>query len=111
MIYVDTPPHMPERPSNTVHSNTQFETVRIIRPNHPLFGKTFPLVRIWKHKKSRFYIIQFPDKSHIQIPTEWADDGKTPLPESMATQPVLTVLSIKQLILLITTLKKRGSTN
>ena len=105
------PPPMPERLSNTAHSNTQFEVVRIIRPHHPLFGKAFPLVRTWKHKKSRFYIIQFPDKSHIQIPIEWADDGKTPLPKSMATQPVFTVFSIKKLILLITTLKKRGSTN
>jgi hypothetical protein len=118
---------MHQRQSNTAHSNTQFEIVRIIRPHHPLFGKTFPLVRRWKHKKNRFYIIQFPDKSkhkknrfyiiqfpdksHIQIPTDWADDGKTPLPNSMATQPVFTVISIKRLILLITTLKKRGSTN
>jgi hypothetical protein len=104
-------PHLPQRPSNTAHSNTQFELVRIIRPHHPLYGKTFPLVRTWKHKKSRFYIIQLPDKSHIRIPIDWADDGKTPLPKSFATQPVFTVFSIKKLILLITTLKKRGSTN
>jgi hypothetical protein len=111
MICAGMRQHMHQRQSNTAHSNTQFEIVRIIRPHHPLFGKTFPLVRRWKHKKNRFYIIQFPDKSHIQIPTDWADDGKTPLPNSMATQPVFTVISIKRLILLITTLKKRGSTN
>ena len=102
---------MHQRPSNTAHSNTQFEIVRIIRPHHPLFGKAFPLVRRWKHKKSRFYIIQMPDKSHIQIPIEWADDAKSPLAQYTVAQPVFTDNSIKELIFIITTLKKRISTN
>lgn len=104
------PPHMRQRPINTTHSNTHFETVRIIRPHHPLFGKNFPLVRTWKFKRRRFYIIQLPDKSHIQIPVHWADEGKTPLPENICEQPVFRVDSIRELVVVITTLKNRGST-
>jgi hypothetical protein len=52
-----------------------------------------------------------PDKSHIQIPIEWADDAKSPLAQYTVAQPVFTDNSIKELIFIITTLKKRISTN
>jgi len=89
---------MQEGSFNTAHSNSYFETIRIIRPHHPFFGKTFPLVRTWKHKKRHFYIIQLPDMSHIQIPIYWADTGKTPLPENISEQPIFTVNAIREFV-------------
>jgi hypothetical protein len=51
-----------------VHSKSDLQnTVRIIRPHHPLFGKTVSLVKIWEHKKKRYYVIELPDKSHTRI--------------------------------------------
>jgi hypothetical protein len=91
---------------NTAHSNSHFQTVRIIRPHHPLFGKTLPLIKIWEHKKKRYYVIELPDKSHTRIPLHWADQGKTPLPEHLSGQPVFTVHSIRELISLITIFEK-----
>jgi len=36
------------------HSKSDLQnTVRIIRPHHPLFGKTVNLVKIWEHKRRR----------------------------------------------------------
>jgi hypothetical protein len=83
---------------NTTHSNSHFHTVRIIRPHHPFFGKSFPVIRTWKHKKQQFYIIQLPDMSHIQIPVHWADEGKIPLSKNFFNQPVFTINSIREII-------------
>ena len=100
------PRPMPPHPYDTAHSNTNFDKVRIIRPHHPLYGKTFPLVRKWKHKKIRFYIIQLPDRRHIQVPAHWTDDGITPLHEKFPDFPVLTVDSIRELIYLLNLFNK-----
>ena len=64
-----------------------------------------PLVKLWEHKKKHYYVIQLPDKSHTRIPLDWADEGKTPLPEVSSHQPVFTTTSIKELIALIERLK------
>ncbi len=98
-----------QQTSNIAHSKSNFRTVRIIRPHHPLFGKTVNLVKIWEHKKKRYYVIELPDKSHTRIPLHWADEGKTPLPEIPSNQPFFTVDSIRNLISLITTLENKGS--
>jgi len=100
---------MLQQTSNIAHSKSNFRTVRIIRPHHPLFGKTVNLVKIWEHKKKRYYVIELPDKSHTRIPLHWADEGKTPLPEIPSNQPFFTVDSIRNLISLITTLENKGS--
>jgi len=94
---------------NTTHSNTNFRKVRIIRPHHPLYGKTVSLVKIWQHKKKRYYVIELPDKSHTRIPLYWADDGNTPLHQIPHNLPFLTIDSIRQLIGLVTTLKNKVS--
>jgi len=62
-------------------------------------------VKVWEHKKKRYYVIQLPDKSNTRIPLHWADQGKTPLPELTVEQPVFTLDSIRELILLIRSLK------
>jgi hypothetical protein len=100
---------VPPQTFNTAHSKSYFRTVRIIRPYHPLFGKTVNLVKIWEHKKKRYYVIELPDKSHTRIPLHWADEGKTPLPEIPSNQPFFTVHSIRDLISLITTLDNKAS--
>jgi hypothetical protein len=64
-----------------------------------------PLVKLWEHKKKRYYVIELPDKSHTRIPLDWADEGKTPLSEVSSHQPVLTTTSVKELIVLIERLK------
>jgi hypothetical protein len=68
----------PPQSSQTTHSN-DVSRVRIIRPHHPLFGQWVSVVRLWEHKKKRYYIIELPDKSHTRIPLYWADNGKFPL--------------------------------
>jgi hypothetical protein len=75
--------------------------VRIIRPHHPLFGKTLPLVKLWEHKKRRYYVIELLDQSHARIPLHWADEGRGPLPEISSNLPVLTSEAIKELIFLV----------
>jgi hypothetical protein len=87
-------------PYDNAHSNTNSGKVRIIRPHHPLYGNTYPIVRRWKHNKARFYIIQLPDRRHLQIPAHWTDGGASPLPENLPDLPVLTVDSIRELIYL-----------
>ena len=94
---------------NTTHSKLNHRTVRIIRPHHPLFGKTVKLVKIWEHKKKRYYVIELPDKSHTRIPLDWADEGKTPLPKISSNQPVLTINSFRELISLIAALDNKAS--
>ena len=98
-----------QRTFNTTHSKSNYRTVRIIRPHHPLFGKTVNLVKIWEHKKKGYYVIELPDKSHTRIPLYWADEGKTPLTEIPSNQPFFTVHSIRELLSLITTLENKGS--
>ena len=87
---------------NTAHSKSSFRSVRIIRPNHPLFGQSFPIVQIWKNKKKRFYLIELPDKSHTRIPLDWADEGKCPISKISSNQPVLSASSLRELIDLLT---------
>jgi hypothetical protein len=94
---------------NTTHSKSNLKTtVRIIRPHHPLYGKTVPVVKIWEHKKKRYYVIELPDKSNTRIPLDWADEGKIPLPENPSSQPVFTVQSIREIISFINILKNRS---
>jgi hypothetical protein len=45
--------------------------------------------------------------SHIQIPIHWADTGKTPLPKPPLDQPVLTIGSIRKIILVINTIRRK----
>jgi hypothetical protein len=94
---------------NTAHSNSIFRSVRIIRPHHPLFGQTVPLVKLWEHKKRRYYVIQLPDQSHTRIPLHWADDGKGPLPEISSKLPALTIPAIKALISIMERLRALNS--
>ncbi len=101
--------HILPQTFNTTHSKLNHRTVRIIRPHHPLFGKTVKLVKIWEHKKKRYYVIELPDKSHTRIPLDWADEGITKLPQIPPNQPVFTIHSIRELISLITTLENKGS--
>jgi len=68
-----------------------------------------PLVKLWEHKKKRYYVIQLPDKSHTRIPLDWADEGKMSLPEVSSDLPVLNASSIKELIILIKRLKASNS--
>ena len=68
-----------------------------------------PLVKIWQHKKKRYYVIELPDKSHTRIPIHWADDGITTLFEIPLNLPFLTIDSIRQLNSLITTLENKIS--
>lgn len=97
---------------NTEHSKSDIQnTVRIIRPHHPLFGKTVNLVKIWEHKKKRYYVIELPDKSHTRIPLDWADQGNSPLPESLSSEHVFTVQSIREITFIICTLENRSSNN
>lgn len=92
----------------TTHSNPFSRSVRIIRPHHPLFGKTVPLVKLWEHKKRRYYVIELPDQSHTRIPLHWADEGKGPLPKISSNPPYLNIQAIKELISL---LERLGSFN
>jgi hypothetical protein len=92
---------------NTAHSKPNSKKVRIIRPHHPLYGQSFQLVRTWKNKQVKFYIIQLPDRKHIQIPIHWTDDGTTPLPENLPDYPVLTADSIRDIIYLLKLLNKK----
>ena len=95
---------------NTAHSKSHLQnTVRIVRPHHPLFGKTVNLVKIWEHKKKRYYVIELPDKSHTRIPLDWADHGNAPLPESLSSEQVFTVQSVKEITFIIHTLENRSS--
>jgi hypothetical protein len=94
-----------QQPSNTAHSNSLLRPLRIVRPHHPLFGQTVLLIKVWRHQKKRYYIIELPDKTHSRIPFHWADDGKLPLPQVSSDLPVLTADSIRELILLIERLK------
>ena len=95
---------------NTTHSKSDLHNiVRIIRPHHPLYGKTVPLVKIWEHKKKRYYVIELPDKSHTRIPLDWADQGKMPLPENPSSKQVFTVQSVREISALIRTLENRSS--
>jgi hypothetical protein len=97
--------------SNTKHSNPNFRKVRIIRPHHPLYGQSVTLVKIWQHKKRRYYVIELPDNSHTRIPLSWADDGNTPLPQVPPNLPFLTIDSIRQLSCLLANLKNKSSMN
>ena len=83
--------------------------MRIIRPNHPLFGKSFPIVQIWKNQKKHFYLIELPDKSHTRIPRDWADEGKCPISKIPSDQPVFSASSIRELIHLVTTFGNKVS--
>ena len=95
---------------NTTHSKSDLQnTVRIIRPHHPFFGKTVNLVKIWQHRKKRYYVIELPDKSHTRIPLDWADQGKTPLPKSPSSKQVFTVQSVREITFLIRTLENKSS--
>ena len=82
--------------------------VRIIRPYHPLYGQIIPLVKIWEHKKKRYYVIELPDKSHTRIPLDWADQGKAPLPEPPSSKPIFTVRAIREIISFINILNNRS---
>lgn len=64
---------------------------------------------IWEHKKKRYYVIELPDKSNTRIPLDWADKGKTPLPENPSSKQVLTVQSVREIASLIHTIKNRRS--
>jgi hypothetical protein len=91
--------------SQTTHSN-DVSRVRIIRPHHPLFGQWVSVVRLWEHKKKRYYIIELPDKSHTRIPLYWADNGKFPLVKNAyPEQPFFTAKCIQNLISIILVLK------
>lgn len=96
---------MPPPPSQTAHSKTNFRTLRIIRPHHPLFGLRVPVIKMSEHKEKRYYIIQLPDKSNTLIPIHWADEGNTPLPEVPTGLPVLSLDSVRQLIFILNSLK------
>jgi hypothetical protein len=94
---------------DTAHSNSDYRTIRIIRPHHPLFGKSVPLVKIWEHKNKRYYVIELPDKSHTRIPLHWADQGKIPLPQSPSGGPAFTVEAVRELFSLMSTLANKAS--
>jgi hypothetical protein len=63
-------------------------------------------VRRWKNKQIQFYIIELPDRKHIQIPLHWTDDGTTPLPENLPEYPFLTAAAIRELVYLLKLLNK-----
>lgn len=67
------------------------------------------LVKIWEHKKKRYYVIELPDKSHTRIPLDWTDQGNTPLPENLSSEQVFTVQSVREIAFIIRTLKNRSS--
>jgi hypothetical protein len=79
--------------------------MRIIRPHHPLFGLSVPIIKMSELKRKRFYIIQLPDESNTLMPIHWVDEGNTPLPEVPAGLPVLSLESVRQLIFILNGLK------
>jgi hypothetical protein len=93
----------------TTHSTLTFHEVRIIRPHHPLYGKIFPVVRTSGYKRKRYYILELPDKSHLQIPMEWACEKDIPLPQPILAQPVCTVESLRVVLSLLRTLKNKAN--
>jgi len=99
----------PPPSSQTAHSKSNFRTVRIIRPHHPLFGLRVPVIKLWEHKEKRYYIIQLPDKSNTRIPLHWVDEGNTPLPEVPTGLPILSLDSVRQLIFILNSLKASGA--
>ena len=84
-------------------------TVRIIRPHHPLFGQLVNIVKIWEHKKKRYYVVELPDKSHTRIPLHWADDGKSSIAEPPICDQPFTVQSIREITFLIHTSRNKVS--
>lgn len=93
---------------NTTYSKSESKNiVRIIRPHHPLFGQTVNLVKIWEHKKKRYFVIELPDKSHSRIPLHWADNGTLPLSKPPHSNQVFTVQAIREVIFLTRTLRDK----
>lgn len=54
--------------------------VTVVDPRHPLFGRTFPLVRTFKTQKGRaFCIVELKSEKTRQIPLEVTDKSEIPI--------------------------------
>jgi hypothetical protein len=94
----------------TTHSTLTCHEIRIIRPHHPLYGKIFPVLETSGYKKKRYYILELPDQSHLQIPREWTCHKDIPQPHPIAEQPVCTVKSLQAMLLILKSLKDKANT-
>ena len=83
--------------------------IRIIRPEHPLLGRSFPLVRLWEGRGTRFFVIELSDGGHCRIPMSWADDGHEVRREPELPPNLLTVESARALIEAVSLLRTRVS--
>src|SRR6266496_1848196 len=104
------------------HENHVLGSIIVVHPGHPLVGQALPVVRRYRERGERLWVIELPDESRQYVPVSWCTPlappsesplmpGQPPPEEQPAGRPPgpLSLAGLRDLAALVRGLQERAA--